>query len=152
MRKLILFLSVIASVILATGCSKDDDNDSKTNTTPTNKDTVAHPDSVTYTLVMWFQNMGTNKDISSIYLECPTNTFTKVTFDDGTASLPKYGDNFYTKKFRYKWADGMIHSYSAGWKAIETDGNIADFETFDPIVLCNVAKDQVDTVEVFFDK
>jgi hypothetical protein len=110
------------------------------------------PDSVTYTLVMWFQNMGTNKDISSIYLECPTNTFTKVTFDDGTTSLPKYGDNFYTKKFRYKWADGMIHSYSAGWKAIETDGNISDFETFDPIVLCNVSKDQVDTVEVFFDK
>lgn len=152
MKKLILFLSVIASVMLATGCSKDDDNDNKTNATPTNKDTVAHPDSVTFTLVMWLQNAGTNKDISSIYLECPTNTFTKVTFDDGTTSLPKYGDNFYTKKFRYKWADGMIHSYSAGWKAIETDGNISDFETFDPIVLCNVSKDQVDTVEVFFDK
>ena len=46
----------------------------------------------------------------------------------------------------------MIHYYHPGWKAIETDGNIADYENFEAIVLANQAHDQVDTVEVYFDK
>lgn len=149
MKKLILFLSVIASVMLATGCSKDDDNDSKTNTTPTNKDTVAHPDSVTFTVVMLFQNAGTNKDVSYILEEWPWGTYNIVRFEDGSTNLPRYEDKYYTQILKYKYQDGFLHAFKPKWHVIEANGDTSGYETFNPLAINNLTYNQIDSVSVF---